>query len=225
MKALRLAVAASMLAGCIACPLLRAADAVAPGFSGEATRSYLGLVGQVRSQMNADNKDRIPSLIGGADIVMLGNEAHRLGVLRQSLSRFSKDGVDPEAVQFAANIDAILDSYQAVCADAAELYRELGREDASMQGTPRLAELRSRMRAPQVDILNAVAVLVDAMGQVAPDTRPGVVSTGAMVRKLQEDRDRVASAKDVHHLFTLKLKEVFAKRYPDVDWSAKEILP
>lgn len=225
MKALRLAVAASVLAAGAACPRLRAADDAAAAFDGAATRSFLGLVGQVRSQMNTDNKDRIPELIGGTDILMLGNEAHRLGVLKQSLSAFPKAGVDPEAVQFARNIDAILGTYQDVCADTAELYRELGRGDASAEGTPRLPELRRQMRAPQVDILNALAVLLDSVSQLPPETRPGFANTGAMVRRLQDDRDRVVAAKDVHHQFMLKLKGDLAKAYPGVDWSAKEILP
>jgi hypothetical protein len=51
------------------------------------------------------------------------------------------------------------------------------------------------------------------------------MSSAAMVQKLRDDREKLLAAKEVHHLFTLKVKADFAQRYPSQDWAAKEILP
>jgi hypothetical protein len=147
MKALRHALAAGILIAAFGCSRSDSADKQT--YDGASTRSYLMLVGQVRSQINSDNRERIPAMIGGVDTVMLDNQASKLGVLKQSLSKFPTDNVDPDAVQFAQNIGGIIDLYQAACKDSAELYREVARQDETIPGQkPRMPAIRAAMRGP-----------------------------------------------------------------------------
>jgi hypothetical protein len=224
MKAFRFAIAAGVLAVAAGCS--RSEAPVKATYDGPSTRSFLLLVGQVRSQMNNDNKERIPALISGVDAAMLDDQASKLAVLKQSLSKFPTDRVDPDAVQFAQDLEGILDAYQSVCKDSAELYREVARQDEAIQGEePRMPGIKAAIRAPQVDTLGAVAALVDAMEHAGQTKKPAYMSSDGMVQKLRDDHERLLSSKESHRLFTLKVKADFAKRYPDQDWTAKEILP
>jgi hypothetical protein len=225
MKALRHALAAGILVAAFGCT--RSGSADKQTYDGASTRSYLLLVGQVRSQMNSDNKERIPALICGVDAAMLDNQASKLGVLKQSLSKFPTDNVDPDAVQFAQNVEGIIDLYQAACKDSAELYREVTRQDESMPGLkPRMPAIRTAMRAtPLADTLGALAALVDTMEHAGKTANPGYMSSAGMVQRLRDDHDKLLAAKESHHLFTDKVKSDFAQRYPGQDWNAKEILP
>lgn len=228
MKALGYAIAVGALAATAGCS--RPAPAEKPSaqgtYTGAATHGYLLLVGEVRSQMNADNRDRIPTLICGTNPAMLDNQASRIATLKRSLAGFQTAGVDPDAVQFAQDIGAILDAYQAVCLDSAELYREVAHQDEVIQGeSPRMPAIKIAMRAPQVDTLGAVAALVDAMARVGETKKPGYMTSAAIVQKLRDDREKLLAAKETHHLFTVRIKADFEKRYPSQDWKAKEILP
>jgi hypothetical protein len=225
MKALRHVIAAGVLVAAFGCA--RSGSAEKQAYDGASTRSFLFLVGQVRSQMNSDNKERIPALIGGADAAMLDNQASRMGVLKQSLSKFAMDNVDPDAVQFAQNVGGIIDLYQAACKDSAELYREIARQDESVPGQrPRMATIRTAMRsAPQADTLGALAALADTVEHAPGSANPKFMSSAGIVQKLRDDRDRLVAAKESHHAFTSKLKSDLAQRYPGQDWNAKEILP
>lgn len=228
MKVLHIALLVGLLAGATGCSRQSTASAApAPkAYDGPATRAYLFLVGQIRSQMNSDNKERLPALIRGADSASLDNQAHRTGVLKQSLAGFSTDKVDPDAVQFAQNVEGILDAYQSSCADSAELYREVAHEDEVLTDEkPRLTQLKLAMREPQGDTLGALGVLIDALERMGDTSKPKFMSTGGLLQKLKDDRDRLVETKENHHLFTLKVKSDFTQRYPAVDWKAKEILP
>jgi hypothetical protein len=225
MKALRHALAAGVLVAAFGCT--RSGSAEKQAYDGASTRSYLLLVGQVRSQMNSDNKERIPALICGVDTAMLDNQASRLGVLKQSLSNFATAGVDPDAVQFAQSVGGIIDLYQAACRDSAEMYREIAHQDSSLPGQkPRMPAIRAAMRgAPQADTLGALSALADTMDRAGSSSNPGYMSSAGLVQKLRDDHDRLVAAKDSHHALTGKVRADFTQRYPGQDWNAKEILP
>jgi hypothetical protein len=227
MKALRFALVAVALAAAAGCS--RSGPAEKPKtvtYDGASTRGYLLLVGQVRSQINSDNRQRIPALICGLDTVMLGNQAARISKLEQSLAGFPTDNVDPDAVQFAQNVGKILEAYQSACLDSAELFREVAHQDEVLEGQkPRIADLKNLMRAPQGDTVTALEALAAAMGKVGDTKKPGFMSSAAMVQKILDDKDKLLSAREVHHLFVLKVKTDFAQRYPTTNWVGKEILP
>jgi hypothetical protein len=63
------------------------------------------------------------------------------------------------------------------------------------------------------------------MGKVGDTKKPGFMSSAAMVQKILDDKDKLLSAREVHHLFVLKVKTDFAQRYPTTNWVGKEILP
>lgn len=218
MKAVRWAVVAGVLAGAAACSRT--------GFDGPATYRYLERVGQIRTQMNADNKDRIPASIHGTDFVALGNEATRIEQLKQSVNALPTEGVDPDAVQFARNFSNILDAYKSTCSDSAELFREVVHRDETNAGTPPLMpELRSGQKEGQIDTLGAVGAMLDAEAQLAVPAASGNSTFEPVALKVRDDLKKLEEAKGTHHEFTLKLKADFAQRYPDKDWASKDILP
>lgn len=221
MKAIRYALAVCALG--LAARGALAADAPADGAS---TRGYLFLVGQVRSQMNADNREEIPALICGADASALARQASHTALLRNSLAGFKTDGVDPEALQFARNVDAILASYAAVCSDSAEFLREVAHQDAASPGSqPRLPRIRATLPSSQADVIGALGKLIDSATKLAPYTGSGPVSTASIEKKLSADLDGLLAAKEAHRKFLQTVKEDLPARYPSQDWTAREILP
>jgi hypothetical protein len=220
MKALRSALVAGFLSSALFCP--RAAAQA----DGAATHSYLLLVGQVRSQMNFDNKETIPGLVRTLDSVALDNQALAIGVLTHSLAGFPVEGVDPGARQFARNFDAILGAYSAVCMDCAELGREVAREDKdSIDSIPRIPRIRQALKSPLADTIGAARELIGAMERLGPEANTSGFSTAPIVKKLQADVEKLVACKEAHHQFTLKLRAELAQRFAGQDWSAKEILP
>jgi hypothetical protein len=114
-----------------------------------------------------------------------------MGVLKRSLANFPTDKVDPDAVQFAQNVEVILDAYQAVCADSAELYREVEHQDGLLpDAKPRMPELKTAMRPPQADTLGAVGALIDTMVHLGATAKPAFLTTDAIVQKLRDDREK-----------------------------------
>jgi hypothetical protein len=86
MKALRMALVTGILAGVAGCSRQAPPEAAAPApaaaaatpaptsaFDGAATFAYLDAIAKVRAAVNSDNKNRIPALIRGQDIMMLGS--------------------------------------------------------------------------------------------------------------------------------------------------------
>jgi hypothetical protein len=236
MKALRMALVTGMLAGAAGCSrpppapapaAAPAASAAAPvsAYDGPATLAYLEAVGAVRSKANTDNRNRIPALIRGQDLVMLGNEAERIAQYRQTLSALPVGKVDPDALQFEKNFESILAAYESVCTDSAELFREAARTDAQKpDSTPLMGQIRSGFVAMPVDTIGAASKLVEIVQRIA-STQTGYLPITAMLEKVGDDRDKLVGAKETHRAFALKVKGDFAQRYPAVDWSAKEVLP
>jgi hypothetical protein len=224
MKSLRLALVAGMLAAC-GCSR-QAAATPATSYDGAATFSYLESVGKIRAQANADNKERIPPLILGVDTLMLGNEASRFSQFKQTILKLPTDKVDPDAVQFAQNFEGIIDAYAAVCSDAAELFREAKHEDdVRPDSTPILPMIHGLLAAdPRADAIGSVTALTDAMEHLNT-VKAGYLTLDPITARLRDDKEKLVAAKEVHHLFTIKVKADFTQRYPSVNWTDREALP
>jgi hypothetical protein len=234
MKALRWVLVTGVLAGAAGCSRQTPADtaAAAPtaaptsAYDGAATYAYLVAVGHARAPVNSDNRDRIPALIRGQDPVMLGNEATTIAQYRQELAKLPTDKVDPDAMQFARNFEAILSSYESICTDTAELFNEATHADQQKPDSLSLMqEFRGSLKVPEADAIGAAGALVDTGDRLTANSKPGDVPITAIVGKLRDDRDKLVTAKETHHAFALKVKADFAKRYPGLDWSAKEVFP
>jgi hypothetical protein len=233
MKALRMAVMTGMLVGVAGCsrqaPAVSAAAAPSaphPAADATATYAYLEAVGRARAQVNSDNKERIPALISSQDVGSLGTEAATMAHDRQDLDKLSTDTVDPDAVQFARNFEAILAAYESVCTDSAQLFTEAARADDQKPGSSSLMGVfRGSLTTPKADAIGAAGALVDIGDRAADAAKPAELAITPIVQKLREDRDRLVAAKEAHHAFALKVRADFAQRYPNTDWSAKEVLP
>jgi hypothetical protein len=195
-------------------------------FGSSLTHDYLKKVGQVRSLINTDNRDRIPGMIRGQDYSMLRGQAAKIEGYMHTLASLGTNGVDPDALKFMQNFAAILDGYKSVCLDSAELFREV-KEARSRQPTPGVSppELKFSLESSQTDTIGALDALLESADRMDATARVGAIFLEPIVSKVRDDRDKLRSAKAVHHDFTQKIKADFAQRYPGVDWTHKEILP
>lgn len=208
----------------VACSRQEAADMPQGPADGKATYAYLGIVGRLRDPVNADNKMTIPAIIRGADIATLRNEASKMAKVEQDLAKVPTARVDPDAIQFVTNFNAIVGAYKAVCADTAELYIEVAHRDSVAPASPTLmGSLRSSLAAVQPDTIGAANALLDAVAQLAPFPQ-GSGSLDPIVATLRNDVQVLVSAKEAHHAFIAKAQAGFAQKYPTLDWGAKEIL-
>ena len=223
MNAPGLALGIAVLAAAVGC----SRQGEAPrAYDAAKTYGYLQRVGRVRSLMNADNRDRIPAMIRGRDSVMLGAEARKTEEYKRTLAGIGSEGVDPDALKFTRNFEAILDSYRTVCADSAELFREMGQErprPPAVAAAPLV--IRIGVDTSQVDTIGAVDSLLDSMDRVDTSPKAGSAFLKPILNKVRDDRDRLRSAKVAHHDFTVTMKAEFLKWYPGRDWNSKEILP
>jgi len=225
MKPFRLALVAGLVAAAGCSRQAAVATGPAGAYDGAATQAYLAAVGKIRADVNADNKDRIPALIHGEDTMMLGNEASRFRQYKETLIKIPAAKVDPDAVQFAQNFSAIVDCYASVCNDAAELFREAAHEDElKPDSSPIVPKMKESLPDVQVDAISAVSALTDAMGHL-DYVKSGYLTLDPIIAKLRDDREKLVAAKEVHHLFTVKIKAGFSEKYPDVNWSDRDILP
>ena len=223
MNAQRLVLVVGVLAASVGCSRHDDAPRV---FGAAETYSYLQKVGQIRVLINADNKERIPAMIRGQDHVMLGAQAKKIDEYGHTLSMLSSNRVDPDAVTFTKNFETILDSYKSVCLDSAELYREIKKANARPSGPIIvLPAIRPGTEPYQTDTIGTIDSLLESLGRMDSAARTGAVFLQPIVDKLRDDRDKLRSAKVAHHEFTKKLKAEFPQRYPDLDWTSKEILP
>lgn len=190
------------------------------------TYGYLQKVGRIRSMINADNRDRIPAMIRGRDSEMLGRQGARLEEYKRSLAALESPGVDPEALKFTQSLEAIIDSYRAVCLDSAELSREM-KESGARPSAPAVAVpvISLGTEAYQGDTIGTLNSLLDSMERIDAAPKSASVFLQPIVNKVRDDRERLRSAKAAHHAFTTKLKGELKLRYPDKDWTSKEILP
>lgn len=227
MKALRFVMVAGMLAAGPVCPGIEpdAGSGAQGSYSGDQTYQYLQGVGRVRTQINEANKERIPGLIHGQDPGMLEDQASRIDMYRQDLSRLPTDGVDPEAVQFTQNFMAILDAYKSVCVDTAELYQEAARDDAGQGSTAVMSAIKDGLPAVQADTIGAVVALASTIDKLDPAVKEHAANLDPIVAKVSDDKERLVAAKSAHHSFTLQAKQDFAQRYPKNDWDSKDVLP
>jgi hypothetical protein len=223
MNAQRLVLMIGVLAACVGCTRR---DEASKAFRAAETHSYLQKVGQIRVLINSDNKERIPAMIRGQDLVMLGAQGEKTDEYEHTLSTLRSTGVDPDAVTFTKNFEAILDSYKAVCLDSAELFREIKKANARASGPAiALPGLSPGGEPYKGDTIAAIDLLLESLARMDSAARAGTVFLQPMVDKVRDDRDRLRSAKVAHHEFTKKLKAEFPLRYPDLDWTSKEILP
>ena len=165
-------------------------------------------------------------MIRGRDSVMLGAEARKTEEYKRTLAGIGSEGVDPDALKFTRNFEAILDSYRTVCADSAELFREMGQErprPPAVAAAPLV--IRIGVDTSQVDTIGAVDSLLDSMDRVDTSPKAGSAFLKPILNKVRDDRDRLRSAKVAHHDFTVTMKAEFLKWYPGRDWNSKEILP
>ena len=212
-----------MLAALAACARR---DEAPTAYDAASTYGFLQKVGRVRSLINADNKERIPAMIRGRDEMMLSAEGAKTEEYKRSLAGLGSVGVDPDALTFARNFGAILDSYRDVCVDSAELFRELRASNARPPAqAPAPPTIRIGAEANPNDTIGTVDALLESMDRMDAGAKSGAISLQPIVDKVREDRDRLRSAKIAHHDFTVKLKAALARRYPGRDWGAKEILP
>jgi len=228
MNTYRFALVVGLLAASAVCPRLESAEG--PGSQNGAdaaqTYRYLQEVGRIRALINADNKGRIPALLHEQDPAALEDQVSKIEGYKQDLSKVAADGVDAEALQFSQNFGAILDAYGSVCADAAELYRKAIKADASgPQSSGLMLAIRGALPAVQADTLGAVASLATAIDQLGDSAKAHAGFLGPIVQKLRDDRERLVTAKEVHHNYTLKVKSDFEQRYPSNDWAARDVLP
>jgi hypothetical protein len=195
-------------------------------FGASLTHDYLKKVGQVRALINTDNRERIPAMIHGQDFSMLRGQAAKIEGYTHTLSVLGTNGVDPDALKFMQNFGAILDAYKSVCLDTAELFREV-KEARSRQKTPGVPppELKIVLESSQTDTIGALDALLDSTERMDAAARAGAIFLEPIVSKVRDDRDKLRSAKAVHHDFTVKIKADFEQRYPGVKWDQKEILP
>ena len=223
MKAAARVLIAGTLAAVAACAPRQEAPKL---YDAKATYEYLRDIGRVRALSNADNKERIPAMIRNGDAAMLAGQGAKTEDYKRTLAAIPAAGVDPDALTFGRNFAAILDSYRSVCADSAELFRELKASEAGPPASsPALPQIRFGTQAYQTDTIGTVDSLLESVGRMDTGAKPGGVLLQPIVAKLRLDRDSLRAAKVAHHDFTAKLKTELARRYPGRDWNAKEILP
>jgi hypothetical protein len=229
MKAHRSMLMAAALAGAVGCSRQEAPKAGdGAGTGGEAeTFKYLQEVGAIRTQVNADNRERIPDLLSTLDSAQLGDEAARIEGYRQSLAKLDVLQVDPGAVTFEQNFEHILEAYKAVCLDSAELFRDAKKINDQHPGSEPIflnsdgkIDLNRNDTSGAVDSLLAI---VDNTPKASNDS--GSSLDPALVDKVRGDLATLRKAKSAHHEFTETLKVNLAERFPGRDWTAKEILP
>ncbi len=205
-----------------ACP---AQDSGSKFASADTTYRYLTEIGRIRSQVNTDNKETIPELIQGQDPVALHDQAKKMEGYKQSLDAIDPTDVDSEAVLFKANFSAIVDAYKSICADSAELYKEVATADAKPGASPMLHPRGARFQLMLNDTLGAVDSLLAVLNEVDPASNASRAALQPIVDKLHADTDRLRKAKDTHHDFTQKIKADFTDRYQGTDWTNRDILP
>jgi hypothetical protein len=212
-----------VLAACAGCSR---SEGTQKAFGAKETFGYLQKVGQIRLLINTDNKERIPAMIRGQDIMMLGAQGTKADEYKQTLLALNPSRVDPDALTFAKNFEAILDSYKSVCVDAAELFREIKAANARPSGPHiDLPTATFGSQANQIDTIGAIDWLLESLGRTDINSKGEAFSLQPIISKVREDRDKLRSAKMSHHEFTDKLKAELPLRYPDLDWASKEILP
>jgi len=223
MNARPLVLMVGVLAACAGCSRH---DETPRAFGATETYNYLQKVGLIRALINTDNKERIPAMIRSQDAVMLGAQGEKTGEYRHTLSTLNSGGVDPDALMFTRNFEAILDSYKSVCLDSAELFREIKRANSRTSGPVIvLPDIRFGTEAYQSDTIGTIDSLLDSLDRLDSGARSSAGFLRAIVDKVRDDRDRLRSAKVAHHEFTNKMKAEFPQRYPDQDWASNEILP
>jgi hypothetical protein len=181
------------------------------------THDYLVEVGRIRALANADNKERIPAMIRGEDAAMLESEGARTEEYKLSLAKIGSKDVDPDALRFTRNFVAILDSYRSACADLAELFRAI-----------KAAAVPAITFGPETDNADTLGMLnsmLEPGGWIDSAAKGGAPSLQPILSKVRDDRERLRSAKAVHHDFTQAMRAQFAERYSGLDWASKEILP
>ena len=45
------------------------------------------------------------------------------------------------------------------------------------------------------------------------------------IENVRRDREDLRAAKQAHHDFSVRVKADFLRRYPGIDWNAKDVLP
>lgn len=201
-------------------------DAQLQPIGAQQTHDYLRQVGRIRSLANVDNKERIPAMIRGGDAAMLESEGARTEEYQQSLAKIGSNGVDPDALRFTRNFEAILDSYRSACTDLAELFRAIKEADAGAPGQEAgLPEIRFGPELDKADTLGMLNSMLEPAGWADSAAKKGGASLQPILNKVREDREKLRTAKDAHHEFTRAIKAGFADRYPGLDWTSKEILP
>jgi hypothetical protein len=201
-------------------------EAASPSASGEATRAYLRRIGEVRSRINADNHDRIPTLIVAQDQAELTAEGARMEEDARTLSALPVVDIDADAVAFTRNFVAILRGYRAVCLDTAEMFRAV-REEAARQADParRPPPLALDPAATPRDTIGTLDALLDRIARARISEPTQLLFLGPAAETVWRDRDALRSAKEAHHEFTVKVKASFVRRYPGIDWTSKDLLP
>ena len=219
MKARRLLLSVLAAAAVSTCP---GQDSAGKYASADTTYRYLREVGRIRSQVNADNRSTIPSLLQGADPAALGAEAKTLEGYRRDLDNIDPTDVDPDVVQFKANFNVIVEAYKSICADSAELFRGVAAEDAKPGSGHLLHPKNGKLDLLTNDTLGAVDTLLALLDKAGGSGR---ASLQPAIGKVRADEDQLRKAKDAHHDFTQKLKSELTDRYQGTDWSTKDILP
>jgi hypothetical protein len=228
MKARRTMLMLAGLAGVAGCTR-QEAPKPAGGTSGAGeteTYRYLQEVGAVRSQVNADNRDRIPKLLSTQDVAGLGEEGSKIEGYRQALAKLDVNQVDPGALTFEENFGHILEAYKSACADAAELFREARKVDGQHPDSQPLFPMSDgAIDLNRSDTIGAVDSLLAIADRSPKASAGGGSREPALVERVRGDLDALRKAKSVHHEFTETLKVDLAERFPGKDWTEREILP
>jgi hypothetical protein len=194
--------------------------------AGTATYKYLRAVGVVRHIVDTDDQMRIPSLVRGEDYHKLRTVSARMDQYKQSMARLEKEGVDIEAIEFTKSFEALLDSFNIVCADTAKLLEEeehvRGMSSQSAAGDPAIRKVLANAKGNTIAVLGSLPQTLDLL-----DNQQGADSQ--LLRPyfdtVRAERDVLIQARKAILKKAAKLKEDLTQKYPDYDWSVAEILP
>jgi hypothetical protein len=190
------------------------------------TRAYLQQVARIGSLASGDYRERIPPMIRGHDLSMLGAQGAQLREHMRVLAALGSSGVDPDALKFTHNLRALLEAYASLCQDTAELFREVRAGGPRLPGAPgpSPAIAIAPVSSPD-DTIGTVDVLLQSLERTDLSAKDGEVFLAPIVGRVRADWETLRSAQAAQDAFTLKFKAELKERYPGIDWTSKELFP
>jgi hypothetical protein len=194
--------------------------------TGPKTYQYLREVGLVRMLLATDDQERIPPVIIRRQEGKLRQMIQRTEVYKQVLAGISKEGVDPDAIEFTKNLEGELDAFKFDGLDTAELIAKLREAESRHLGPSLLPPVAKGVAAVEEEnVLAAVGALLEFLNDMNLRHEAEMRFVAPFVEKVRADQGQLIAAKTKLRDTAVRIKEDLMHRFPDQDWTVPEVLP